>query len=52
MVDGGENNALGVSTNGDSALSAGDAVDPINVIIDKLTRCATIVDIRVISKSR
>jgi hypothetical protein len=35
MVDGGENN---LSTNGDSAISGGGAVDPINVIIDKLTR--------------
>lgn len=34
MVDGGENN---LSTNGDSAISGGGAVDPINVIIDKLT---------------
>ncbi len=41
MVDGSGNNALGVS-NGDSGMSNGDAVDPINVIIDKLTRLVTL----------
>ena len=34
MVDGGDN----PSTRSDSASTNGDAVDPINVIIDKLTR--------------